>query len=287
MGLSSKKVKTSTKPIYGSEITGAHSQLSNTYNQQAPRVGAIADRLTGMLPEMEQRWRDGNPALNAASGYVTDTLGGDATNPHLDAWIDQTQSDVSNRLGARLNKMGLSPAGTTDQALQTRELGKVALGARMDDWNAAQQRKAQAAGLAPGIAAGEAIGIAPMLSTAQLGANLPMDLATRYAAGTGGLLGQYTNSTQKQSGGFLGDLLLSAASGASSYAASMSDIRLKEDIRRIGQTDGGLPVYTFRYKGEPKVHMGVMAQEVAEAQPDALGPVLPGGYGTVYYGKVR
>jgi hypothetical protein len=51
-------------------------------------------------------------------------------------------------------------------------------------------------------------------------------------------------------------------------------------------TDGGLPVYTYNYKGEGTPMMGVMAQEVAELQPDALGPVV-GGYGSVFYGKVR
>ena len=70
-------------------------------------------------------------------------------------------------------------------------------------------------------------------------------------------------------------------------AASGSDIRLKEDIRRVGQTDGGLPIYTFRYKGEPKVHMGVMAQDVAKSQPEALGPLIDGEYMSVYYGEVR
>lgn len=45
-----------------------------------------------------------------------------------------------------------------------------------------------------------------------------------------------------------------------------SDRRLKHDIKRIGTTDGGTPIYTFKYKGSEVVHMGVMAQDVPEAQ---------------------
>ena len=44
--------------------------------------------------------------------------------------------------------------------------------------------------------------------------------------------------------------------------AGLSDRRTKEDIVRIGQTDGGVPLYRFRYKGTEPIHIGVMADEV-------------------------
>lgn len=68
-------------------------------------------------------------------------------------------------------------------------------------------------------------------------------------------------------------------------AALMSDVRLKTDIRRVGTTDGGLPIYTYRYKGRPEFHMGVMAQEVAEVMPQAVVPV--GEFLAVDYAEVR
>jgi hypothetical protein len=81
-----------------------------------------------------------------------------------------------------------------------------------------------------------------------------------HAAGMGGLFG-----------------LLSAP------FAMMSDRRTKEDIRRVGQTDGGTPIYTFRYKGDTVTRMGVMAQEV-----DRSAVVeLPSGYLAVDYRKVH
>lgn len=66
-----------------------------------------------------------------------------------------------------------------------------------------------------------------------------------YQSGMGGLFG-------------LGSALIGAL--------PFSDARLKTDIRRVGQTDAGVAVYTYRYKGDETVHMGVMAQDVPEAR---------------------
>ncbi len=72
--------------------------------------------------------------------------------------------------------------------------------------------------------------------------------------------------------------------GALGSAAIMgSDRRIKNIHRRIGKTDGGIPLYLFSYKHDPeKVHVGVIAQEAAKTRPDAvleLGGVLHVNYG--------
>lgn len=49
-----------------------------------------------------------------------------------------------------------------------------------------------------------------------------------------------------------------------------SDRRTKTDIRKVGKLDNGLDVYVFRYiEGGPTM-MGLMAQEVEKANPDAV-----------------
>lgn len=71
-------------------------------------------------------------------------------------------------------------------------------------------------------------------------------------------------------------------------ALMFSDKRLKEDIRPVGKTEGGLPIYTYRYKGDSKMQMGVMAQDVEKEQPEAyfsLGG--KGGIGMVDYGRIE
>jgi len=54
--------------------------------------------------------------------------------------------------------------------------------------------------------------------------------------------------------------------GAALFA---SDIRVKDNIKRIGLVNG-IPLYKFRYKGENEETLGVMAQEVEQWMPDAV-----------------
>jgi hypothetical protein len=74
--------------------------------------------------------------------------------------------------------------------------------------------------------------------------------------------------TTTQSGG--GPGLMDALGFGASLLPFLSDRRAKEDIRRVGQTDNGLPIYVYRYKGGDTFHMGVMAQEVEAVQPEAV-----------------
>ena len=86
------------------------------------------------------------------------------------------------------------------------------------------------------------------------------------AMGTGALSGSTTTTTQP--GSF------------------WSDRRLKHDIQRIGKTDDGLPIYKFKYKGDPEeqTHIGFMADEVEKKSPDAVG-VADNGYKYVDYDR--
>lgn len=73
-------------------------------------------------------------------------------------------------------------------------------------------------------------------------------------------------------------------------AGLFSDERLKTDIKKVGRmhkNKGGLPVYTYRYVDDPPNvrRMGVIAQEVADKRPDALGPTVE-NFMTVDYGRL-
>lgn len=67
--------------------------------------------------------------------------------------------------------------------------------------------------------------------------------------------------------------------------AVASDRRVKEDIAEIGKTAGGFPVYTYRYKGQPAFHMGVMAQDIENDIPGAVIEI--DGIKHVDYSKVH
>lgn len=64
-----------------------------------------------------------------------------------------------------------------------------------------------------------------------------------------------------------------------------SDRRLKTDISKVGETNKGLPIYTYKYKGDNTTQMGVMAQDVEKKIPKAVKEV--GGFKAVNYKLVK
>lgn len=77
----------------------------------------------------------------------------------------------------------------------------------------------------------------------------------------------------------------SAVGGAAQGAAMKSDKRLKTDIKKVGQTDSGLPVYTYKYKGSNLTQMGVMAQDVEKVFPNAVKEIE--GFKAVHYDLIK
>ena len=83
------------------------------------------------------------------------------------------------------------------------------------------------------------------------------------AMGTGALSGSTT--TTEQPAGFF------------------SDERLKENIKKVGETNDGQPIYRYNYKGDPRTQIGLLAQDVEQDHPEAVGESH--GYKTVDYKK--
>jgi hypothetical protein len=83
------------------------------------------------------------------------------------------------------------------------------------------------------------------------------------AMGTGALSGSTTQTTQP--------------------VPFFSDARLKEDISPVGETYDGQQIYKYRMKGDPRPQLGLMAQEVEERRPDAVG--LAAGFRTLDYDR--
>lgn len=284
MGLSSSTNRTTTVNTPSPQQVSAGNTLNSTFQSQLPRIQGYADQIGGLIPSMMERYNAGNPAVNASQDWITRTLGQTGENPHLQGMIDQSGMDTARGINANLGTRG-NVGGSVQQRILAAELAKQSLGMRYQDYDRQRALQAQAAGMAPGVAAADTIQIAPLLSAAQYAGGAPLNATSQYASGMGSLFGNTGTqaTTQTQSGGLLGQLL---GTGLSVFALG-SDVRLKEDIRQVGQTNAGLPIYTYRYKGDPVHHMGVMAQDVAETQPDALGPLINDEYMSVYYGKVR
>ncbi|WP_162918571.1 tail fiber domain-containing protein [Taklimakanibacter deserti] len=84
---------------------------------------------------------------------------------------------------------------------------------------------------------------------------------------------------QAQNDARLGSLLSLAGT-----AIAYSDKRLKEDIHKVGETSDDLGIYSYRYKGGGPLRLGLIAQEVEKAKPEAVVKG-PGGFKMVDYRK--
>ena len=98
------------------------------------------------------------------------------------------------------------------------------------------------------------------------------DYANRF-----GIYGQRAANAQQQQ--------QTLASLAGAAALAFSDRKLKTEVQKEGELPSGLSIYTYRYKGDPKLSVGVMADEAKALYPDAVAR-HQSGYDMVDYGKV-
>ncbi|HEY8385264.1 MAG TPA: tail fiber domain-containing protein [Porticoccaceae bacterium] len=221
-------------------------------------------------------------------GYLNEPFEFTNRDAELWAWdlaaprILQQQQQNEQALRTRLLNMGLRPGTTAWEAEMTRQsqanndqLNQLALTGRQMAFNEAIAQRNQPLNELIGLMSGTQIqnpnatyvntpqtGVAGVDYTGLVNQKYQAELAN-YQAGMGGLFG-------------LGAALIKAM--------PFSDERLKTDIRKVGETYGGTPVYTFRYKDDPTgtVYMGVMAQDVPEARVKD-----PSGYWRVDYSRVN
>jgi hypothetical protein len=130
----------------------------------------------------------------------------------------------------------------------------------------------------------------------------PMNAFNQYNALLRGYALPGTTTTQYQAQPTLGNQLAGyGTAGVSALAlnnalnpSSGSDVRVKENIERVGTLANGLGLYDFEYKPEFKDHpqcghgrfRGVMAQEVEKLIPEAV-VTMDNGYKAVKYNLVE
>ena len=78
------------------------------------------------------------------------------------------------------------------------------------------------------------------------------------------------------------DALSIASSAATIYTGFTSDRRLKENIKKIGESISGLGIYKFNYIGQAKQYIGAMADEVIKVVPEAVVTMSNGYLGVNY-----
>lgn len=123
------------------------------------------------------------------------------------------------------------------------------------------------------------------IDQAQSGApiNVLGQLTGNYGALGPLVTGQDTVGTQKQSAGLLGQL----GQAAQIAALFASDVRVKQDIVKVGDYAPGIGVYDFAYVWAPgERYRGVMAQELLAAGRGDAVAAHPSGYLMVDYARL-
>lgn len=132
-----------------------------------------------------------------------------------------------------------------------------------------------------GLQSGSQVGMPQQQQPQPFGAQ-PANTEQNYQNQYTGLQDIYNQQVGQQNATTSG---LFGLGGAGLMALAFSDERLKTDIRKVGETDEGTNIYLYRFKGDPKTQMGVMAQELEEVQPEAVHDV--GGVKMVDYARVQ
>lgn len=289
-------------------LTDIFGKAQNLYNQEGPSyyqdstVSPFTDQQKSAFDQVYQfGMGGGSPAMTGAVGNVADTLGGDylmAGNPYFSAMSDRIAAEVMPRVNSSFEAAGRGDSGLAARAAAM-GLGDAIGGLAYQNYGTERGNQMTAAGLAPGIdqgiysgmnAATGAAGMYQQMSQQQLNdlvnrwnydQNLDWNKLGNYSQMVEGNYGQNTTQTSQQASNPFGSIM-SGLSGAAGLFSMFSDRRMKEDIQRIGTADNGLPIYSFRYKGDPRTVIGFMADEVEMLHPDAVADMGNGFKGVNY-----
>lgn len=253
---------------------GLDQNLSDTIYRQQTRY---------LDPQMDQT-RSKLMAELADSGFVPGTPGYDQAM--------QNYMDTSNRAyGAARDSaitQGYSQGNT--QVGQKQALAQILAGLQNQGFSQALTRQAQPINLLNALKGGTQVGLPNFGSgqsgTPNLGSVDAMGAINNQYQGQLGAYGADVSSTNANNGAIAGLLASTASQWGPWLAGLISDRRLKEDITRTGTTPGGIPTYTFRYRGGETLFHGVMAQDLLEKFPEAVH-TDENGFMSVDYSKVQ
>lgn len=147
---------------------------------------------------------------------------------------------------------------------------------------------AQAIGLIPNVSGAYTNPAATALNAANTSYALPyqnLGMLTQPLMGIGGMGGTSSGTstgttTQPQN---LMSNIIGGVSGGIGLMSALSDERAKDDIKEVGELHDGQKVYSYRYKGEPRTQIGLIAQEVEDFEPEAVDRIPNVGLLAVNY----
>lgn len=259
----------------------AAGDVQGVFNASQPGLQALTSTVQGTVPALSEGFNTWKPLTDASKGYYDDVLSGQyldpSSNPGLSGLLDRTRSDVTNDVNSQFSMAGRYGSGAHTGVLTDR-LADAENGVLYNNYQAERGRQDAAATT---VNQGEQSSLASLLQAAGVGAELPYTGTSSLASSLAALFNGGTSKTSAGIGGVLQGIgsIASAAAGTGGF----SDIRLKSNIEKVGEFADGLGVY--EYDIFDRRERGVMAQEVAELRPWALGPEVA-GFLTVQYDRL-
>jgi Chaperone of endosialidase len=222
----------------------------------------------------------------------------------------QANRAAMSQMGQQLAALGQQGYGQQlGAAQQMQGLGKDIYGQNLQTGQAlqglGQQQFGQGTGVAQQLAALGQQGYGMGAGTSQALANLGAGAQAAGLAGAQAQIGAGATEQQTQQAGlqamynqfmqekgypfqiaqFLANIAegTGALSGNTTTTSMASDRRLKENVKKVGETNDGQPIYRYNFKGDPRTQIGLMAQEVEKDHPEAVDEDR--GYKSVDYKK--
>jgi hypothetical protein len=238
----------------------------------------------------------GNLLSNAnygAAGTDPSKIIGDATGGNTKALLGQETSYLdpyftsqTSQLDTKLRNQGIVPGSPayTQAMQQNQDTQNRAVTNFLSTAEPQAYQQAYQSYMTPLSMAGAELGISNpaglgLTSTPQASGN-PADLVGATSSANAANMAAYQAQVQQQnammSGLFgIGGAALSGGTGGfgSSLLGSLvkSDRHHKNNITQVGSMFDGTPIYRFQYNGLPNVwHIGVMAQDIEEFEPEAV-----------------
>jgi endosialidase-like protein len=279
-----QNVINTTLPVMQQNLALSQNQQQNTANsanafggsRQAIQQGVTQAQGAQGMAQMAAQLNQANfgQAQTAAQSDIATNLAAQTSNQSA----QQNQAALNNQAAS-----GLTSLGNAAQQGQLQNFGEQVTAGSLEQQQAqnqinAQMQKFQQAWAYPGQQLGvlqSALGMTPygqsQTGTGQTTTTTSPDYAMSALGGLGMLGGLFSGGST------------SAASGIGSALGSLSDRSMKTDITKVGvHKPTKLPVYAYRYKGDPKSYpkvVGPMAEDVGKAFGPGAVAQIPGSGG--------
>ena len=276
-------------------------QLLNNQNNASLGLGsAITSQLGNVQNTMSQPFNPNLPqvGINAGQNYQ------DAAMQRLAPQISQQRELMTNQLANSGIPVG-SQAWQTAQmnqaqkendllAANTTQGFNTGLAANQQAYNQALTNYNMPLNTLSALRSGSQVQNPTFQNVPQQATTAGADVLGASQMGYNAQMGGFNAANAAQSNFNSGLMGLGGTLGAAALMAPASDIRMKENIEKVGKMANGLNIYTYEYKPEFRndpfaghgKHIGVMAQEVEEIMPEAVITRLD-GYKMVNYGALN